>query len=83
MGEVPAFGIGPFWLKEIGPDGKFWTKPYLIKGAGGHDFWGYVFVDDLVDETGVRPVFQQAADQISQQVFVCAHGSIDPTPCVL
>ena len=48
------------------------------KGAGGDLLGGDVLVDDLVDEGRIRPVFQQAAHQIGQQVAMRADGGVDP-----
>ena len=41
-------------------------------GGGRH-----IGIDDLVHETGIRAVFQQAADKIGQQIPVRANGGID------
>ncbi len=47
------------------------------KGAGGHRLGRDVFIDDLVDEAGIRAVFQQPAHQIGQQVAMRAHRGVD------
>ena len=48
-----------------------------VKWVCCDDFRCNLFVDDLIDETGVRTVFQQATHQISQQIAVCTNWRID------
>ena len=56
-----------------------------LRGEAAHDLGGIgdevadrnVFVDDAVDERGVRAVFEQAAHEIRQQIFVRADRRVD------
>ena len=47
-----------------------------VKRAADEFVKADVFIHNLADERGVRAVFQQAAHQIGEQGFVCAHGGI-------
>ena len=48
-----------------------------LERAAGHIRCRHVFIQERVDERGVRPVFQKAPHQIRQQIFMAANGRID------
>ncbi|KFC71271.1 hypothetical protein FF80_00714 [Devosia sp. LC5] len=52
--------------------GQHFADWVLCHGGGGD-----VFVGDLVDEGAVGAVFEEAADEVGEQVFVGADGSVD------
>ena len=78
MRQVPAFGIDPCGREKCGSGRQVGARACCVERAGGDDAGGDGLVYDLVDEAGIGPVFQQAADKIGQQIFVRADGGIDP-----
>ena len=83
MGQVVAGGIGMMRRKQLCRSFQALACVQRLERVGGHHGGGHIRIDDLVDKTGIRPVFQQAAHQIGQQILVCADGGIYPATGVL
>ena len=48
-----------------------------MQGRSQQRVQAHALIGELMHERGIRPVFQQTPDQISQQVAMSAHGSVD------
>ena len=56
------------------------TDLYLDDRIGDNVFSRHVRIKEGVDETRIRPILQQAPDEIGQQILVRADRGIDPHP---
>ena len=81
VGEVEAGGIacGPGYRAAGRGMRGLRPGPGAQKGGGVGDdgVFGHVGVDEAVDEAGVGAVFEQAADEVGQQILVRAHRGVD------